>query len=193
MLSEGNGALVPARRVGLIARPAPLTLTAGERWFAVKTLAKRENVAALSLEYKGFRVFRGEILAHCAPRPKEAECICAAVPGVRFRHPQSDQGSMEKREQRGRRRFAGYGTELPIPVPHGVVEALIERGDSLKSTRSGHALEIGQKVRILSGPFAETLCQLDYLEERGRVRVLLEIMGGKVTAHLDRSTVAPVE
>lgn len=79
------------------------------------------------------------------------------------------------------------GAEQPTPVPPGVVEALCE---SREAVRLDDSLEIGQKVRILSGPFAETLCRLAYLDERGRVRVLLEIMGMEVAAHLDRSAIA---
>ena len=52
-------------------------------------------------------------------------------------------------------------------------------------------LEIGQRVRILSGPFTEALCRLVHLDDKGRVRVLLEFMGTEVTAQLDRSRVAP--
>ena len=56
--------------------------------------------------------------------------------------------------------------------------------------RLDDGLEIGQKVPILSGPFAETLCRLAHLDDRGRVRVLLEIMGMEVAAQLDRSAIA---
>jgi transcription antitermination factor NusG len=56
--------------------------------------------------------------------------------------------------------------------------------------RLDNDLEIGQKVRILSGPFAEALCHLVHLDDRGRVRVLFELMGTEVIAQLDRSCVA---
>ena len=82
------------------------------------------------------------------------------------------------------------GTEHPIPVPCGVVEALLITENS-GLVRLDNDLEIGQKVRILSGPFADALCRLVHLDDRGRVRVLLELMGTEVTAQLDRSYVAP--
>ena len=66
--------------------------------------------------------------------------------------------------------------------------ASCERGGNV---RLDDSLEIGQKVRILSGPFAETLCRLSHLDDRGRVRVLLEVMGMEVAAKLDRSAIAP--
>jgi transcriptional antiterminator RfaH len=83
------------------------------------------------------------------------------------------------------------GAEQPIPVPPGVVEALAASCENRAVVRIDDGLEIGQKVRILSGPFAETLCRLAHLDDRGRVRVLLEIMGMEVAAQIDRSAIAP--
>ena len=64
-----------------------------------------------------------------------------------------------------------------MPVLPGVVEALVASYANCGAIRLDDGLEIGQKVRILSGPFAETICRLAHLDDRGRVRVLLEIMG----------------
>jgi transcription antitermination factor NusG len=83
------------------------------------------------------------------------------------------------------------GGEQPMPVPPHVVEALVASCESHGVVRLDDGLEIGQKVRILSGPFAETLCRLARLDDRGRVQVLLEIMGMEVAAQLDRSAIAP--
>jgi hypothetical protein len=78
--------------------------------------------------------------------------------------------------------------ERPLPVPRGVVDALVASCETCGAGRFDDGLEIGQKVRILSGPFAETLCRLAHLDDRGR---LLEIMGMEVAAQLDRSAIAP--
>ena len=83
------------------------------------------------------------------------------------------------------------GAEQPRPVPPGVVERLVTSRKSCGVVRLDDSLEIGQRVRIVSGPFAETLCRLAHLDDHGRVRVLLEIMGMEVAAQLDRSAIAP--
>ena len=83
------------------------------------------------------------------------------------------------------------GVEQPIPVPQGIVETLLAATESSGTVRLDSDLTIGQKVRILSGPFAETLCRLVHLDDKGRVRVLLEFMGTQVSARIDRSCVAP--
>ena len=78
------------------------------------------------------------------------------------------------------------GGEQPMPVPCGIVESLV-LSENCGLVRLDNDLEIGQKVRILSGPFADARCRLVHLDGRGRVRVLLDLMGTEVTAQLDRS------
>ena len=77
--------------------------------------------------------------------------------------------------------------ETPQPVPIGIVEQLIDFADDQGLVRFERDLSIGQSVRVTSGPFANTIGCLERLDASGRVRVLLEIMGGKVPALLDRS------
>jgi transcription termination/antitermination protein NusG len=70
--------------------------------------------------------------------------------------------------------------ERPNPVPPGIVETLVASTgpDGLLQLRP--QLKIGDPVRLTQGPFAEYLGTLDRLEESGRVRVLLDMLGRKV-------------
>jgi len=79
------------------------------------------------------------------------------------------------------------GYEKPAPVPEGVVERLLDYSDDIGVVRVDHELREGQSVRVTSGPFASAIGRLECLNSSGRVRVLLDIMGGKVPASLDRS------
>jgi transcriptional antiterminator RfaH len=49
----------------------------------------------------------------------------------------------------------------------------------------------GETVRIVSGAFADFIGVLDRLDDAGRVRVLLEILGTSVPVTLDRSALLP--
>ena len=72
--------------------------------------------------------------------------------------------------------------DRPIPVPAGVVECLLEVSDR-KEIVSREALESfrpGDRVLVLSGPFAGQVSQVYRLDDRGRVCFLLSIMGGAV-------------
>jgi transcriptional antiterminator RfaH len=58
-------------------------------------------------------------------------------------------------------------------------------------TRLDSNLVQGQSVRILSGPFADSIGELERLDDAGRVRVLLEMMGTAVPIILDRAALSP--
>ena len=79
----------------------------------------------------------------------------------------------------------------PVSVPEGVVETLIQNTDEANLTLFSSGLASGQSVRILSGPFANLVGTLERLDDAGRVRVLLEMMGTAVPVALRRSAICP--
>jgi transcription antitermination factor NusG len=163
----------------------------GERWFVARVLAHQENRAQFNLHRLGFRSFVPKLRRTVRHARKVEDALRPLFPGYIF--VVIDLAKHRWRSVNGTFGVASLimGAEQPLPVPPGVVEALAASCESCGAVRLDDGLEIGQKVRILSGPFAETLCRLAHLDDRGRVRVLLEIMGMEVAAHLDRSAIAP--
>ena len=167
-----------------------LSLERGERWFVARVHPHRENSAQFNLDRLGFRSFAPRVRRTVRHARKLRNVLAPLFPGYIFL-------ILDLSKDRWRAVNSTFGVaslimgaEQPMPAPCGVVEALvISESSGLVSLENG--LEIGQKVRILSGPFAETLCRLAHLGDRGRVRVLLEIMGMEVAAQLDRSAIAP--
>ena len=168
-----------------------LELRPGERWFVARVLTHQENRAQLNLHQLGFRSFLPRLRRTIRHARKLRDTLNPLFPGYIFIV--IDLSKHRWRSINGTFGVASLimGGEQPMPVPPGVVEALIVSCESHGVVRFDDGLEIGQKVRILSGPFAETLCRLAHLDDRGRVRVLLEIMGMEVAAQLDRSAIAP--
>ena len=79
----------------------------------------------------------------------------------------------------------------PLPVPRGITEALIAQADGNGLIQFGDGLQTGQKVRIASGPFADFVGTLDRLDEKLRVRLLLDMMGSEIAITLPRSGILP--
>jgi transcriptional antiterminator RfaH len=168
-------------------RPA---LVGGERWFLVHTLPKKERRAELHLGAQGFRAF----LPHSDKTVRHARQLRTVRSPVfprylfvildlerdRWLSVRSTVGVSSLVTQNGR----------PLPVPPGVVESLIERSYS-GVLRFDAALVKGQSVRILSGPFTDFVGTLERLDDAGRTRVLLNMMGTSVPVALDRSVLAP--
>ena len=83
--------------------------------------------------------------------------------------------------------------ERPAPAPAGIVEALIDACDANNVLRWQAELKPGQSVRVLAGPFADLVGQLERMTDSGRLRVLLDIMGGSTPVFLPRESVAPAD
>ena len=170
--------------------PANLELGPGERWFVARALTHQENRAQFNLHRLGFRNFLPRLRRTVRHSRRLRDTMNPLFPGYIFII--MDLSKHRWRSVNGTFGVASLimGADQPAPVPPGVIEALVASCESRGVVRLEDSLEIGQKVRILSGPFAETLCHLAHLDDRGRVRVLLEIMGTEVAAQLDRSAIA---
>ena len=83
--------------------------------------------------------------------------------------------------------------DQPNPVPRGVVEALIEAADARGIVQLGAKLQIGGPVRLMAGPFAEQIAILDSLDDSGRVKVLLDILGRQVAISTDANNVLSLQ
>jgi transcriptional antiterminator RfaH len=84
------------------------------------------------------------------------------------------------------------GRDRPKPVPVGVVEALLRAKDAQGLIDFRHEVRVGQQVRIMSGPFFNLVGQLERMDERGRVEVLLSILGGERSVATVSAALQPV-
>src|SRR5277367_120853 len=168
-----------------------LELGPGERWFVARVLAHQENRAQFNLHRLGFRNFLPRLQRTVRHARKLRDTLNPLFPGYIFVI--IDLSKHRWRSINGTFGVASLimGADQPMPVPPHVIEALVASCENCAVVRLDDGLEIGQKVRILSGPFAETICRLAHLDDRGRVHVLLEIMGMEVATQLDRSAIAP--
>ena len=167
-------------------------LADGERWFAVHTLPFVEARAQANLENQNFRSFlpkRRKTIRHAR---KLTTVEAAFFPRYVF-------VALDLHRDRWRSVNGTFGVasmvmigDQPQPVPCGVVEALIALADPLGILQFGETLRVGETVRLMAGPFAEHLAVLDKLDDTGRVRVLLDILGRQVSITTGRNNVLPV-
>ena len=169
-----------------------LGLAAGERWYVARTLPNREGGAKAQLEAQGFRTFLPRVTRTVRHARKLRTVKGPAFPGYIFII--LDLGRDRWRSVNGTCGVMAMimGDERPIPAPKGVVETLIGYVDETGACRFDRDLAEGQEIRVIAGPLADSLGELVKLDANGRVRVLLDIMGGKVLTVIERSCLAPV-
>lgn len=81
--------------------------------------------------------------------------------------------------------------DRPAPAPEGLVETLQTACADMNVLAWRPQLALGQPVRILTGPFAGLVGELERMTEADRVRVLLRMMGGQFPVSLPRLDVVP--
>jgi transcription elongation factor/antiterminator RfaH len=168
-----------------------LTLAEQERWYVARTLPQRELQAAQQLTNQGFRSFVPRYWKNRRHARKVETVSVALFP--RYIFTVLDRGRDRWRSINGTfgvDRLLAHGGE-PQPVPRGVVESLIDAADPEGNIHFDFHLKEGQTIRVTAGPFADLVGQLERLDDNGRVRVLLEIMGGKVRVALPQTLLAP--
>ena len=168
-----------------------LPLSGGERWYVVRTLAQRERHAAQQLANQNYCAFLPLHLKNRRHARKVETISTPLFPRYLF-------VILDRSRDRWRSINGTLGVERllmcggePQPVPPGLVENLIQAADDESIIHFDYAFRPGQKIKVTSGPFADFIGRLERLDDRGRVSVLLELMGGSVRVALPQDLVVP--
>ena len=160
---------------------------AARRWYVVQTIVRQEPRAHAQLLAQGFEAFLPRIERTIRHARKLRTVLSAAFPGYLF--VRLDVGRDRWRSVNGTLGVSRLimGEDLPIPAPAGVVETIFDYVDKAGVARFDRDLVDGQAIRVKAGPLASALGELLGRDANGRVRVLLEIMGGRVEAKVARA------
>ena len=173
--------------------PTPPSILSGcERWYAVHTLPFAEARAERQLRRQEFRTFQPK--RHKTIRHARKLKMIEAPFFPRYLFIVLDLNRHQWRSVNGTigvSRLVMCG-DRPNPVPHGVVEALVEVADARGILQFGRKLQLGGSVRLLAGPFAEQIAILNKLDDAGRVQVLLYILGRQVAISTEGNNLLPL-
>lgn len=162
----------------------------GVRWYAVHSQPHREARAQTQLSNQGFHVYMPKRLKSVRHARKLNTVIAPFFP--RYLFTAFDPSCCQWRCVNSTFGVSTLvmGGDRPLAIPAGVVEAMIASTDANGLLSFEQSLKPGSPVRLLAGPFAEQLGVLERLDDSGRVRVLLRIMGGVIPVQLARELVA---
>ena len=174
-----------------LAPKQPIALNAGERWYVVHTLPFAEKRAQAQLENQQFRTFlpkRQKTVRHAR---KLRTIIAPFFPRYMF-------VVLDLNRDRWRSVNGTFGVsslvmsgELPCPVPSGIVESMLALADPEGLLDLQPNLKIGASVRLAAGPFGDQIAVLDRMDDSGRIRVLLNMLGRQVPVSMKRTHALP--
>ena len=168
------------------------SVDSGNRWICVHSQPKKEMVAAANLRMQSYHCFLPTV-SRVVRHARKTKAIRAPLfPRYLF-------VSIDRSVDPWRPIMSTIGVssvimerDRPKPVPEGVVEVLQEATDSKGLTDFRHKVQVGQDVRIMSGPFFDLVGRLERLDGNGRVEVLLDILGGQRSVVTTRTALQPV-
>jgi transcription elongation factor/antiterminator RfaH len=168
------------------------SLKAGQRWYVARSLPRQEARAEFQLVRQGFPVFLPRAIRTVRHARRLRTVKSPVFPSYMFVILDIDRDRW--RSVNGTSGIASLimQGEIPQPVPSGVVENLLRFTDEWGIVRFDRNMREGQSVRVVAGPFSNAIGVLERLDANGRVRVLLDIMNGRVSACLDRSALEAV-
>lgn len=147
------------------------------RWYVVHTRSHNESRALFHLRQQGFRTFCPFTRKTIRHARKVESRLAPLFPNYLFLN-------LAIEQERWRSVNGTFGVariimqdEHPQPVPVGVIEALLSRADGEGAIDFSPQFRVGQIVKLKEGPFTDFVGRLEALDEQGRVRVLLDLMG----------------
>jgi len=163
----------------------------GVRWYVAHTQPSCEFRAIIHLEHQGFRYF----LPYYSKTVRHARQF-RTVKAPLF--PRYCFVALDLSRDRWRSINSTVGVshlimegEKPKPVQVGIVEGLMGVADAAGLVSLGPTLRIGENVRLVTGPFAGLVGELLTLDDAGRVRVLLDVLGNRITVRASKVGLVP--
>jgi len=164
---------------------------AGKKWFAVRTQPNREHRAKHQLDQQQFRTFLPLIEKSVCHARKVRQVRSALFPGYLF-------VELDLSIDQWRCINSTYGVsclvmsgERPAIIPAGVVESIINMSESNGLVDFTPDLQPGISVQMVSGPLSGLIGRLNRCDARGRVEVLLEVMGQEIRVTSNAKALMP--
>jgi len=153
-------------------------------WWVVQTEAQREHIVRLILMRHGFESY--------APRIKIRRRIAMLFPAYLFVRAIDRFYPILWTPHVVRLLMTG---ERPADLKDDIVSAIRKReiGGFVKLPKHPNMLTKGQNVRISKGTFSGKIALYDGMSSRERARVLLDLLGRKVTIELPQTDIAPLD
>ena len=161
-------------------------------WYVAETLPRAEGQAERHIQRQGFACFCPRFSKQRRHARRIDHVLAPVFPNyifVRLDLMQDRWASINGTI--GVKRLVGGGSQLPQAVPNAAMQALLARCNDGVIKSLIPDLHPGQRVQMVSGPFTDHFATIERLDGRGRVRILLNILGGVVPIRMLASNLSP--
>ena len=141
-----------------------------ERWFVIRTKAKKEDYAVQQLERRGVPVFLPRIVEY------GRDHVVPLFPSYLFVRIELFRQYHRVVWTPGVRGFVSFGA-VPTPIPESAIYLIASSAGEGGVIRPLASFKAGDRVQIKSGPLAGLVAVIEQpCSQRGRVRILLNFL-----------------
>ena len=159
-------------------------------WFVAQLRPQGLTRAIDHLHRQGFETFTPELAATTVKAGKHRQTRKPLFPGYLFvSFDPMAHGWTAINATRGIARLILNDPRKPAPLPAELMAGLMARCDSTGLLLPPADLQVGDRIRVLAGPFAELVTQIETLQDQDRIGVLIDLLGRKVRTSLPREQV----
>ncbi len=162
-------------------------------WYVVNTLPHQETRADQNLRRQNFTTLL-PVTRRTRRHARRLDTVLTPLfPGYLFVELDLDNQSWSSINSTFGVKRLLCGGERPTELQRDFVTALQETiGEDGIASVPAPELEPGQQVRIASGPFADCIAAVLHLSPGERVKLLLNVLGGSVSATMPQRSVVPL-
>ncbi len=163
-------------------------------WFVAQLRPQGLARAQVHLGNQGFQYFAPEMQTSTIKAGVARQVRKPLFPGYLFVSFDPSAASWTAiNSTRGIARLIATNTSAPTPLPAALIAGLRARCDASGLLLPPANLEIGDRIRVLSGPFADLVTTIETLPGAQRIGVLVDLMGRKVRTSLPRDQVEKMD
>lgn len=171
-----------------------MTQKSDNLWFVAQLRPQGLARAMAHLANQGFQSFAPEVHTTTIKSGVARQARKPLFPGYLFvRFDPTTTGWAAINSTRGIARLIVNNPHKPTPLPNPLMAGLRARCDASGLLLPPADLEVGDRIRILSGPFADLVTTIEELPGVQRIGVLIDLMGRQVKTSLPREQVEKLD
>lgn len=163
------------------------------RWFVVYTQPHREARALVHLTHQGFRSFLPRYTKTIRHARQFRVVTAPLFPRYLFVELNLDRDQWRSVNGTFGVSHMIMDGDRPKPILSNAVDDLMTFVDPTGVVSLVPTLRPGERVRLVTGPLAGQIGELLTLDDGGRVKVLLDILGKQTTVRADRAGLVPAD
>ena len=172
--------------------PAPLPGDGG-RWYVAQVLSQKEGYAAEHLARQGFQTFCPRFYRAPSRTAKRGAVLAPLFPGYIFVNFDIKVDRwLAVNSTRGVIRLVGPRLSAPSAVSAVVIGLIMSRCSAGILTKLPEYIRAGDRIQINAGPLAGQIAEIESFDDRGRVKVLLSMLGAAHSVSVSADQLAAV-